>query len=257
MLPQKPTQKAFRLALLAVSTAAVCVTTMVFSIYVPQTRGFFNVGETMVYATALLFGPLIGSFAGGVGSMLADIFLGYWYYAPATLIIKAAEGGIVGLLGVKKPRFNSKQAWKTFTFGAGLTVGVAVAIVGSVYYSGSANLSLGISPAASSMTITIPPELWYGLGALVALLVTVAGFTLEPEFGWPAFTMFAGGAIMVAGYYLYQKLLLFPLFGIGGVVPEAEVPFNIGQMLVGIIVALPLVRIVKRSLPQINSTQNK
>ena len=76
-----------------VFTSLVCVATMAFSVYVPHTRGFFNIGETIIYTTALLFGPFIGAFAGGVGSMVADIFLGYPYYAPATLIIKACEGG--------------------------------------------------------------------------------------------------------------------------------------------------------------------
>ena len=64
------------LALTAISTALVAVATIVFSFYVPQTRGFFNTGETMVFTAAILFGPVIGAFAGGVGSMLADVLLG-------------------------------------------------------------------------------------------------------------------------------------------------------------------------------------
>jgi len=31
--------------------------------------------ETIVYAAALLFGPFVSAFAGGVGSMLADVSL--------------------------------------------------------------------------------------------------------------------------------------------------------------------------------------
>ena len=95
-----------QLAITAVFTSLVAVATMVFSIYVPSTRGFFNIGETMIFITALLFGPLIGSFAGGVGSMVADILLGYPHYAPATLVIKACEGGIVGFLTLSLSYFN-------------------------------------------------------------------------------------------------------------------------------------------------------
>jgi hypothetical protein len=57
---------------------------------------------------------------------------------------------------------------------------------------------------------------------------------------------------MVTGYFLYQKFLLFPLFGIEAVA-VAEIPINIGQMLIGAIVALPTVKILKRSLPQLKS----
>lgn len=86
------TSTPLRLALAAVCTSLVCVATIIFSIYVPSTEGFFNVGETMIYITALFLGPAIGAFAGGAGAGLADLLLGYWYYAPATLVIKACEG---------------------------------------------------------------------------------------------------------------------------------------------------------------------
>lgn len=94
----------FNLAVTAVFTALVCVVTIIFSIYVPATEGFFNIGESMVFLSALLFGPFVGAFAGGVGSMLADLLLGYPHYAPATLIIKACEGAVVGTLKKRKPK---------------------------------------------------------------------------------------------------------------------------------------------------------
>ncbi|UCC28655.1 MAG: ECF transporter S component, partial [Candidatus Bathyarchaeota archaeon] len=61
-----------QLSIGAVFTSLVFIATVIFSIYVPLTQGFFNIGESMVYATALLFGPLVGGFAGGVGAALAD-----------------------------------------------------------------------------------------------------------------------------------------------------------------------------------------
>lgn len=242
------------MVLLAISTSLVCAVTIVFSIYVPQTRGFFNIGETMVYTTALLFGPLTGSFAGGVGSSLADLFLGFPYYAPATLVIKALEGGVVGFLGRNKPKFSSKLLWKVFTLIIGLIVGIALGSIGSIYYVGQVELYLGIPPPASpNLTFSVPPEFWYSIGILVVLLIASAGFVFEPELGWLVFTMLMGGAVMVSGYFMYQKFLLFPLFGIGDVIPEAEIPINIGQMIVGLIIALPIVKIVKRSLPVLKS----
>ena len=60
--------KSIKLALSAIFTSLVFAATVVFSSYVPQTTGFFNIGGTMVYTTAILFGPLIGTLAGGIGS---------------------------------------------------------------------------------------------------------------------------------------------------------------------------------------------
>ena len=86
------------LAATAIFTALVAMATIAFSVYVPATYGFFNIGETMVYTSAIVMGPIVGGFAGGVGSALADIFLGYGSYAPGTLVIKGVEGFIVGYL---------------------------------------------------------------------------------------------------------------------------------------------------------------
>jgi uncharacterized membrane protein len=74
--------KSSQIALTVVFTALVTAATMVLSVYFPLTRGYFNLGETMVYLSALVGGPFVGAFAGGVGSALADILLGYNAFAP-------------------------------------------------------------------------------------------------------------------------------------------------------------------------------
>ena len=250
MYKRLPASTPTGLALTAISTALVCVATIAFSFYVPQTRGFFNIGETMVFTTAILFGSVIGAFAGGVGSMLADILLGYPHYAPATLIIKATEGGIVGFLSRRKPNFSSKS-WKAFTFLIGLIIGASLSAIGAIYYTGEVELALGIPQFIILNTVLeISPIFWYAIGALIVLLVTLMGLLFEPELGWLVFTTLIGGSIMVTGYFIYQQFLLFPLFNIE-VLAFAEIPINIGQVLIGLIVALPIVKIVKRSIPQL------
>jgi hypothetical protein len=57
---------------------------------------------------------------------------------------------------------------------------------------------------------------------------------------------------MVAGYFLYQQLLIGPLFGIS-VLAIAEIPINIGQMLVGLVASIPIVRTIWRSLPSLKA----
>jgi uncharacterized membrane protein len=253
MFGQTPKSTSIRIALTAVSTSLVCVATIIFSIYVPDTRGFFNIGETMIYTVALLLGPFIGGFAGGVGAGLADLFLGFWQYAPATLIIKILEGGIVGKLGRRRPLFKSKSSWKAFALTIGLVTGVLLGGIGSIYYSGTVELRLGIPPPTDPNVIFfVPTEFWYILGALTALLITLTGFLLEPEFGWLVFATLIGGSVMVVGYFIYQTIFLFPLFGIE-VIAITEIPVNIGQMLIGTIVALPIVKILLRSFPQLKN----
>jgi hypothetical protein len=54
---------------------------------------------------------------------------------------------------------------------------------------------------------------------------------------------------MVTGYFIYEQLALgYPL-----AVALVEVPFNIVQMLVGLIVAVIIVHVVLRVFPQLKS----
>lgn len=250
MFPQVLKKSTIQLGISSVFTALVCAATMIFTIYVPSTKGFFNIGETMIYVGALLFGPFVGAFAGGIGSMFADIFLGYYYYAPATLVIKALEGGLVGFLSRKKYRFSksyTRREWKVFTAEIGVLIGVLVSLIGFLYYTGIVELYSGIpTPETPTSTIFIPMEFWFGLGIFVALLIAAVAFISEPEFGWMVISTIFGGLLMVAGYFLYEQLFL-------GVFAFAEVPVNIGQMTIGLIVATPIVKIVQRTLPQLKS----
>jgi hypothetical protein len=55
-----------------------------------------------------------------------------------------------------------------------------------------------------------------------------------------------GGLEMVAGYFLYEQLVLSSA-------ALAEVPFNLVQMAVGLIIAIPVVHAVLRVFPQLKS----
>lgn len=237
----------FNLAVTAVFTALVCVATMIFSIYVPATHGFFNIGESMVFLSAILFGPFVGGFAGGVGSMLADLLLGYPHYAPATLVVKACEGAVVGALKKRNPKLISKRYWQFFTLVLGVVIGFLLGWVGLTYYSGEVELTLG----SSLFMLYIPAEFWLVLGVITAFSITALGFLADPEFGWTIFSVITGGLIMVLGYFLYQMFFLYPLFNIE-VVAIVEIPVNIGQMIIGAIVALPIAKIIWRALPYLN-----
>ncbi|MEM3018514.1 MAG: hypothetical protein QXO25_06515 [Candidatus Bathyarchaeia archaeon] len=53
----------------------------------------------------------------------------------------------------------------------------------------------------------------------------------------------AGGAVMVTGYFLYEQLIL-------GVAALVEVPVNVGQVMIGAVLALPIVRAIRTRIPQ-------
>ena len=78
--------------------AFVCVATMVIQIPVPMTEGYVNIGDSIIFVASILFGPIPGMIAGGLGSALADILTGYSHWALFTLLIKGLEGYIVGFI---------------------------------------------------------------------------------------------------------------------------------------------------------------
>jgi uncharacterized membrane protein len=58
-----------------------------------------------------------------------------------------------------------------------------------------------------------------------------------------------GGFEMVAGYFLYETLAL----GYPAALALLEVPFNIVQMLIGLVIAIPIMHAVIRVFPQLKS----
>ena len=87
-----------RLTLNALLVALTVAATLVIRVPTPATQGYINLGDAVIFAAALLFGPRTGALAGGLGSSLADLLGGYVHWAPFTLIIKGLEGVVVGLL---------------------------------------------------------------------------------------------------------------------------------------------------------------
>ena len=82
------------IALTGIMTALVLAFTM---IGINVGTGFVNIGDTMIFITAALFGLIPAMLAGGLGAMFADLIV-YPMTAVFTLFIKAAEGLIAGLL---------------------------------------------------------------------------------------------------------------------------------------------------------------
>ncbi len=105
--------------------ALVFAATMMIKIPTP-TGGYVNIGDGMVMLCGWILGPVWGTLAAGIGSMLADL-VGYPIYAGATFVIKAlmalAAWGIAKLL---KPLFK-KGRFLTYMIGGIIAEAIMVA----------------------------------------------------------------------------------------------------------------------------------
>jgi len=124
-------------ALLGVLTALTTAVTMAIAIPFPPTRGYFNLGEAVVFFTALSFGWKAGGICGGIGSAAADILLGYGVFAVITLIAKGTEGLVCGAIS----RAGNGRRWAMVL---GIAAGGACMITG--YFLGEW-VYLGLGPA--------------------------------------------------------------------------------------------------------------
>ncbi len=231
----KARSESLLLTLSAIFVSLVFVVTSAFSIYIPQTEGFFNIGESVVYLSALIGGPYVGAISGGLGSMLADLFLGYPHYAPGTLVIKASEGFVVGYLAKKKISrgfFSSKA----FGIGSGVLLGAFMFLIGTTFYTGDVEIwHKEILIFSYSLTANEAFLVW----SLVSL--ALVGFTIfivrkNPKEIWTTVSIVVGGVVMVLGYFLYEQFI-YGILVKAEIVALAEVPFNFMQMLVGMTVA--------------------
>ena len=88
--------KTKKMVMAALIAALVCVATMV--IRVPSPKGYVNLGDSVVLLAGWMLSPLYGFFAAAIGSMLADLLLGYGIYAPVTFVIKGLMALLAGLI---------------------------------------------------------------------------------------------------------------------------------------------------------------
>jgi uncharacterized membrane protein len=97
-----------QISLMAIMAALVAVGTLL--IRIPNMMGgYFNVGDVLIFVAALTFNPLVGGFAGGVGSAIADA-VGFPVFVIPTLVIKGLEGFIAGLIANKKSAYRDALA---------------------------------------------------------------------------------------------------------------------------------------------------
>lgn len=151
----------------AVFVALTFVVTRFTVIPIPATKGFFNLGEVIIYLAALTLGPVVGMLAGGLGSALADLSAAP-QFAPFTLVIKGVEGYVVGRLAGATAATRLRA---TVIGGAAMVLGYFLAEVAFAR-------ALGIAPApatAVGLALTEVPLNIVQVAAGVIVSVPLAG----------------------------------------------------------------------------------
>lgn len=229
---------------IVIYTALVYVATVVLQIYQPQTGGYFNLGESMIYLAALTSTPLVAGIAGGVGAALADYTTGYAIFAPGTLVIKFAEGLIAGTLVTLLRKVRGGIAASSL----GAVYAIVLAFYGVYMYSGEAYVGPAefLSVPIASPLVNIPAFFWIAASAALGALMFYALYKKFVSFG-ESIALLTAGLVMVLGYFLYEYFISNPLQGREPIAAIAEVPINVAQCIIGIAIALPLASWLRRA----------
>ena len=128
-----------------------------------------NAGDCVVLLGAFLLGPFYGMAAGAFGSALADLFLGYTYYAPGTLVIKGLMALAAALL------FSCLKKQTRFSCLPAAVVGELWMVLGYFFYE---SMILGYGLAALG---SVPANLVQGAVGTLLALVLYRSLTAVPQ----------------------------------------------------------------------------
>ena len=120
------------IAAAAIMAAVVTVFTAVVQVPNPASGGYFNLSDVAIIFAAVTFGPWVGLIAGGLGTAIADLYLGYAQYAPISFIAHGGEGLLAGLIAVRRP------SWLIPAWLVGVVFMMAGYFVGDTFLNGTA-----------------------------------------------------------------------------------------------------------------------
>lgn len=95
-----------QLILSGILAAIICLVTMYLKV-TAGTAGYFHLGDATILLACLLLNPWYAAGSAAIGSMFADIFVGYAIWSPATFIVKGLMALVVAYI-LKK---NNKLPW--------------------------------------------------------------------------------------------------------------------------------------------------
>lgn len=138
-----------KITLTGLGMALVVVATLM--IRIPNGfQGYVNIGDTLIFAFAIIVDPISAFLIGGVGSALADIAGGYGYYALFTLVVKGLEGVFAYYLFHKL-----NKAWLSYLLaGAWMVLGYFIA-------------DIFVNQSVIAAALSVPPNMIQGVASTI------------------------------------------------------------------------------------------
>ena len=160
-----------KIVMTALFAALACAATMAIRIPTPGTGGYIHPGDAIVILSGIILGPACGFLAGGVGSALADLLGGYFFYVPITLVIK---GLIAFLSAVLYRKVNARGKHRCLGVILG---GIAdILLVAGGYF-----LCESFLYGAAGALASVPANLIQGGSGLVLSLILYPVLTAVPD----------------------------------------------------------------------------
>jgi len=234
-------------------TSLVFVATAIIPhIPIPFTEGYIHAGDSMIFVAAIILGWRYGAIAGGLGSAMADLFLGYSHWALPTLIIKGIMGAIVGFMACeyKKKNINIFRRIISIIIGGGwILIGVSLKkILGTKLNANNANLindlinEFELSNIDQLIDLVEYVQISLSIAIISVPLVVLILYLIFNKkdnklFNFSSLSgMTLAGVWMVVGYYIaggiLQGNMLSPIFSI---------PSNFIQFVGGAVIAFPII----------------
>lgn len=238
-------------------TALVFATTAIIpQIPIPFTEGYIHTGDSMIFVTSILLGWKYGLFAGGVGSAMADLFLGYAHWAFPTLIIKGIMGAIVGIMAqnVKEKRHKVLINLAGYIIAIGwvmLAIYLKIVLSNSLKDSELINflvdkLDLNGIEQLERLINTVQLSLVLAIIIIPVFIIVLSIILRKKDKELFSINSLMGmtlaGLWMVSGYYVAGGILKGNI-----IVPIFSVPANIIQFVGGGIIAFPVVLALKNA----------
>jgi uncharacterized membrane protein len=237
--------------------ALVFVATYVIKIPIPFTQGYIHAGDAMIFLSAILFGPLIGGLAGGIGSAMADLFGGYAIWAFPTLIIKFFMGYLVGFFGYRTEKrkkstkfyisISGLAIWATFGFWVSNTLTNLLVNIQDKEKAAELMQQMEISTQEALIsTISNVKTTIIVASIIIPFIILILNLWLKNKdkdlFSFSTLIgMALSGLWMVIAYFFIEILIygnsIMPIFGI---------PWNIVQFGGGLIIAYIIILSLKK-----------
>jgi uncharacterized membrane protein len=156
-----------RIASISILTAVTTVLTIVVRVATPA-KGYINFGDVAIVFAALTFGPVSGMLAGGLGTALSDVIVGFANFAPISLVVHGLQGLIVGLIALIRPENLALE----------VVAGIAGALVmAGGYFAAETLFVSGVGPALAEVPLN---ALQAGVGVALGILVSAAVLRAYP-----------------------------------------------------------------------------